>query len=299
MVFYVYCLTHELYEGYCKIGFTERDITKRISELETPTGVLGKFKLEFYIKHETINYEKIIHKRLEEKNYQRYNRKEFFKCTPEQAKEIMSEYGEILYELNHTQNKNILTNKNYLISYYNRSKEPDSDYSTDEEYKSQVSDTNGSVSNDEFRPYNKPNMDYINDEQISKLIKSPKNAICNLVKLIYFDLEHKENWNIYAPGKKPDYSYLQVWDGEDWIYQDKKVFVLEKIEELQKLLNTYIENHIDELNEELLELIIKYIVILSDKELKIISENIKLIIYNECRKLGINPKLTLTVTLEN
>lgn len=291
MVFYVYCLTHELYEGYCKIGFTKRDITKRINELETPTGVLGNFKLEFYIKHETINYEKTIHKRLEEKNYQRYKRKEFFKCTTEQAKEIMSEYGEILYELNQIPNINILTNKNYLISYYNSCKEPDSDYLMDEEHQIEI--------NNKFRPFNKPNMDYINDEKILELIKSPKDAICNLVKLIYFDLEHKENWNLYAPGKKPDYGYLQVWDGEDWIYQDKKVFVLEKIEELQQILNTYIENHIDELNDELLELIIKYIVILSEKELKIISENIKLIIYNECRKLGINPKLTLTVTLEN
>jgi len=202
MVFYVYCLTHELYDGYCKIGFTKRDITKRINELETPTGVLGKFKLEFYIKHETINYEKTIHKRLEEKNYQRYKRKEFFKCTPEQAKEIMCEYGEILYELNQIPDKNILTNKNYLISYYNSCKEPDSDYLIDEELQVPLEwspDAQIEINN-MFRPFNKPNMNYINNEKISELIKSPKDAICNLVKLIYFDLEHKENWNIYAPG---------------------------------------------------------------------------------------------------
>jgi len=155
-------------------------------------------------------------------------------------------------------------------------------------------------------PYDKPNMKYLKNSHIKHFLKSPPNALANLVKHIHYNKERKENWNIYAPGKTPDYGYLQVWDGESWIYLNKKELILKLIDDYNQILNDYIDNNPDEFDFEedvdygKYQSLKNFVTGLTEgKKLDSIYNKVKTIVYNECRKLGINPQLTLTVTLEN
>ncbi len=155
-------------------------------------------------------------------------------------------------------------------------------------------------------PYDKPNLSYIKEAHIKNFLKSPPNALVELVRHIHYNKDRKENWNIFAPGKTPDYGYLQVWDGESWIYLNKKELILKLIDDYNQILNDYIDAHPDEFNfDENVkngkhQSLKNFVTGLSEgKKLDSIYNKVKTIVYNECRKLGINPKLTLTVTLEN
>jgi len=153
-------------------------------------------------------------------------------------------------------------------------------------------------------PYNKPNLTYIKDAHIKHFLKSPPNALANLLKHIHYNKDRKDNWNIFAPGKTPDYGYLQVWDGENWIYFNKKELILKLIDDYNQILNDYIDAHPEEFDfdEDVLngkhQSLKNFVTSLTEgKKLDTIYNKVKTIVYNECRKLGINPQLTLTVPL--
>jgi T5orf172 domain len=74
---WVYCLVHPQYPDVLKIGFTERSVTQRITELERGTGTLPGYVCVFAVNcFEPYLLEQGIHKRLA--RYRVWAGKEFF-----------------------------------------------------------------------------------------------------------------------------------------------------------------------------------------------------------------------------
>jgi len=65
------------------------------------------------------------------------------------------------------------------------------------------------------------NVDYITKEKIIQMIKGgPYVCFPELLKMIYFNPEHKENSNIIIQNKKQP--FVKVYGGNDWSFKDKK-----------------------------------------------------------------------------
>ena len=83
---YVYILTSASYPGWLKVGFTERDVEERRKELSSGTGVRDPYQIAAVfrvVKGRGFHAEKLAHRSLEGME----RRKEFFRCTVDQAKE--------------------------------------------------------------------------------------------------------------------------------------------------------------------------------------------------------------------
>ena len=75
---YVYILSNEQMPGLLKIGFTERDVEQRVTELSSGTGVPGPFITEAYFATETPEeHERQIHRQMA---VDRIPGKEFFRA---------------------------------------------------------------------------------------------------------------------------------------------------------------------------------------------------------------------------
>jgi len=65
------------------------------------------------------------------------------------------------------------------------------------------------------------NVDYITKEKIIQMIKAgPYACFPELLKMIYFNPDHKENSNIIIKNKKQ--SFVKVYSGNDWKFKDKR-----------------------------------------------------------------------------
>jgi hypothetical protein len=82
---YLYILSNKAIPGLLKIGYTTRDIEKRVLELTT-TGVPSKFEIEFYCEIGNARiFESAVHRELKKYRQER----EFFQCSIKQAVEIV------------------------------------------------------------------------------------------------------------------------------------------------------------------------------------------------------------------
>ncbi len=93
---YVYIFTNPSMPGYVKIGFA-KDLKRRLSDLDT-TGVAMPF--EPYLTVKTTKYEKlekVIHRELDKLTDTRVRKsREFFKISPEVAKDLLLNISELL-----------------------------------------------------------------------------------------------------------------------------------------------------------------------------------------------------------
>jgi hypothetical protein len=91
---YIYCMSNSHIPDYVKVGFTTRDdLELREKELSNATGVLGKYKTQYYIECEdVIFYEKRIHEEIVKRGFERYEKKELFKCKPEDIEKIFTDF---------------------------------------------------------------------------------------------------------------------------------------------------------------------------------------------------------------
>jgi hypothetical protein len=84
---FVYILSNEAMPGLLKIGYTTKDVDRRVSELSHATGIPEPFKIEaYFLTNDPRNHEKLIHDELS--NY-RHSNKEFFKIDFGQASKCM------------------------------------------------------------------------------------------------------------------------------------------------------------------------------------------------------------------
>ena len=91
-----------------------------------------------------------------------------------------------------------------------------------------------------INPFGKENTNYISSECINKLINDgPVTSIPKLLKMIHFHPEHEENHNVKIPNKKQPYA--QIFDGQDWIYADKKETIDDMSNKAYSFINGYYE----------------------------------------------------------
>ena len=87
--------------------------------------------------------------------------------------------------------------------------------------------------------YGNENLSHITDNFKTELLKIPYAMIPRMIEAIHFNKAHPENKNIYLPNKKEP--YVKVYQGESWVYKDKR----ETIKELVDKNYTILDNHYD------------------------------------------------------
>ena len=90
---FVYILKNEMAKGHVKIGFTDREsTTQRIKEINSGTGVIGKWKLvkDWHVDN-AMDCEGILHNHKEFKEIRTQKDREFFKINEEEAAIIIQE----------------------------------------------------------------------------------------------------------------------------------------------------------------------------------------------------------------
>ena len=94
---YIYIMTNPAYDGYVKIGSTNKSVEQRRAELSNPPGVM--FPFEIYAFYETPNTleDKTLHRIIDRLNPElRVNkRREFYKMAPKAAYELLEGIAEI------------------------------------------------------------------------------------------------------------------------------------------------------------------------------------------------------------
>lgn len=88
---YVYILSNPSMKNMLKIGLTQRNINKRVQELNGATGVPTPFKIEYFVETKDCKeLEKLMHKHFSKK---RANKKrEFFYVRKRVAKKVLNKY---------------------------------------------------------------------------------------------------------------------------------------------------------------------------------------------------------------
>ena len=85
---YIYCMTNKCMSGYCKIGMTTKTPEERAKQLYS-TGVAHPFEVVFSkLCIDAYDEEQKVFELLEELNIERCDKREFFKCTPDQVKHL-------------------------------------------------------------------------------------------------------------------------------------------------------------------------------------------------------------------
>ena len=91
--YWIYVLSNESIPDLIKIGYTSTPPEERAKEISRATGVALPYKVEFVFKcHEGMVLEKEIHSYLDE--YRVNDRREFFKISINEAKDIITKIGE-------------------------------------------------------------------------------------------------------------------------------------------------------------------------------------------------------------
>lgn len=93
---YIYIMTNPAYEGYVKIGYTDKDVYKRAKELST-SGVMYDFEVYGYYETPSKLSDLTLHHIIDKLNPElRVNkRREFYKMSPKDAYEFLSSIAEI------------------------------------------------------------------------------------------------------------------------------------------------------------------------------------------------------------
>jgi hypothetical protein len=87
---FIYILENQSFPGVVKIGMTERQVTERVRELSSATGVPTEFTVfRQYAVEDAITAEREIHKRLAE--YRVSENREFFRLSADEAASLLDE----------------------------------------------------------------------------------------------------------------------------------------------------------------------------------------------------------------
>jgi hypothetical protein len=140
---------------------------------------------------------------------------------------------------------------------------------------------NGIINNITIVAYGKEDMDKINKNDILKAVSRGYKSAVHLTKTIHFNNKYPDYHNVYIPSMKE--SYAMTYDGNKWtlvqknklindIYDDKKYFIEENLEDFTKSLSAYKINALKKWLQ-------------SDEDdhtcIKDIKKNIELVLYNE------------------
>ena len=142
-----------------------------------------------------------------------------------------------------TTNSTIINLKNQL-DYEKKLREKDREHILElkkqvEMLLEKVGDTyNTNTYNIVINPFGQENTSYITGDIVRNFIKEgPYSSIPKLLEYIHFHPEHKENHNIKISNKKQPYA--QIFNGEKWLYKDKK----QTVEDMSDKAYTIINKH--------------------------------------------------------
>ena len=112
--------------------------------------------------------------------------------------------------------------------------------------------TNYNTYNIILNAFGKENISYLSSNKVNGLIEKNGafNCIPKLLKYIHFNPEHVENRNITIPNTKQ--AYAKVFDGQKWVYQDKKLTIDAMTDKALNIINTHYngnKKHMDKLIE--------------------------------------------------
>lgn len=139
--------------------------------------------------------------------------------------------------------------------------------------------------------YNETNRLFLTDDMISFCMQQQNRCIPEMIKLVHFNNEYPENNNIVIRNIKTD--YVMIFDGEDWILNDKNEMMDKIISDNEKLIHTkFLEWYDDKSKKEKYKLAIgkfeQYLEQSSNQTLiDAIKKELKLLCYNIKNKVDI------------
>jgi hypothetical protein len=113
--------------------------------------------------------------------------------------------------------------------------------------------TNYNTYNIILNAFGKENTSYLSKNKVNGLIErnGAFNCIPKLLKYIHFNPEHVENRNITIPNTKQ--AYAKVFDGEKWVYQDKKLTIDAMTDKALDIINIHYNHGNQKLMDKLIE----------------------------------------------
>jgi len=129
--------------------------------------------------------------------------------------------------------------------------------------------------------YGNEDLSHITDQFKLGLLKLPYSMITNLIKEIHFNEKYPANKNICLPNKKEP--FVKVFQGESWIYKDKKETIKELIQKNCDRLDEYYENKSNKMEKDAKKRYITFQEKMNkeDKNLdKTINKNVEMILLN-------------------
>ena len=134
-------------------------------------------------------------------------------------------------------------------------------------------------------PHGEENNNYITPEFLTKCLRRTDAGIIDLLTHIHFNQEHKENQNLKISNKNTN--FIEKFNGERWLFYDKKSVVDELFKTGFKILDDHYFTNEEELKKNLSKFILKNIEVfmksLNDNDknvIKPIFKNIYLLILN-------------------
>ena len=207
-------------------------LSKNASRQKPGKTRLGKIECKFCGKTFTRTYGLTCHLKICSKNHEYQNNKD---KEIEDLKKSCSELKETV---------EILMNQNSINSM-NNSHNTTNNNTTNNNTTNNNNCNNDNSMNIHINNYGCENKDYITQDYLIKLLKSPFQAIPKLIEYTHFNKDHPENQNIKLPNKKQP--YVKVLKDDKWIYADRKSTILDLIDEKHCELNdTPLLKHIEE-----------------------------------------------------
>ena len=90
-----------------------------------------------------------------------------------------------------------------------------------------------------IRKFGNEDIHHITDEILSKAIECPQTGILKLIQQIHFNKNTPQNQNIAMTNKRDP--YLEVFNGEQWEKQDKKIAIQNMITAKKDIMDDFIE----------------------------------------------------------
>ena len=94
-----------------------------------------------------------------------------------------------------------------------------------------------------LNPFGKESIAHITGEVLQKALQKPHMGLINLIKEVHFNNNVPENHNVQLINKREP--YLQVFNGEKWEKQDKKLAIQNMIASKKDLMDDYYDDQVE------------------------------------------------------
>ena len=94
-----------------------------------------------------------------------------------------------------------------------------------------------------INPFGKEHVDFISQDLMKKIILRPETGIIKLIEHVHFNKEQPENHNIHLVNKKEP--YVEVFNGEKWEKQDKKIAIQNMITTKKDIMDDYFDEQVE------------------------------------------------------